>query len=206
MRRAPADPATLDNPFGPRLSPMSSVRSVTHVSGSDNGTFGAGEGIRTLDPNLGNVPELSTPLYPAALQRIYDTDIEPLFSLRSMPNAADSTPRPDLKCFHSASNPPMIGEWKQISRRALESHGKGQQAHGRRSETFEGWGQGFGELPLGFGAPRLRCSGQPGGSQELHRAIPDPRGPASAHRDRPLRDDDAGTGSGGCLGHSERRR
>ena len=28
--------------------------------------FGAGEGIRTLDPNLGKVPERSTPWYPAA--------------------------------------------------------------------------------------------------------------------------------------------
>ena len=28
--------------------------------------FGAGEGIRTLDPNLGNVPQRSTPHYPAA--------------------------------------------------------------------------------------------------------------------------------------------
>ena len=28
--------------------------------------FGAGEGIRTLDPNLGKVPERSTPGYPAA--------------------------------------------------------------------------------------------------------------------------------------------
>ena len=43
----------LDNPFGPRLSPMSQVRCVTHVSGPDPRIFGAGEGIRTLDPNLG---------------------------------------------------------------------------------------------------------------------------------------------------------
>ncbi len=34
---------------------MSWVRSVTHVSGLDNDLFGAGEGIRTLDPNLGKV-------------------------------------------------------------------------------------------------------------------------------------------------------
>jgi hypothetical protein len=27
---------------------------VTHVSGMDKPEFGAGEGIRTLDPNLGN--------------------------------------------------------------------------------------------------------------------------------------------------------
>ena len=27
--------------------------------------FGAGEGIRTLDPNLGKVPEGLTPQYPA---------------------------------------------------------------------------------------------------------------------------------------------
>ncbi len=46
---------TIDNPFGSRLSPMSWVRSVTHVSGPDNEKFGAGEGIRTLDPNLGKV-------------------------------------------------------------------------------------------------------------------------------------------------------
>jgi hypothetical protein len=30
---------TIDNPFGTRLSPMSSVRSVTHVSGSDTIDF-----------------------------------------------------------------------------------------------------------------------------------------------------------------------
>jgi hypothetical protein len=31
------------------------VRSVTYVSGLDIGNNGAGEGIRTLDPNLGKV-------------------------------------------------------------------------------------------------------------------------------------------------------
>jgi hypothetical protein len=45
----------LDNPFGPRLLPMSEVQSVTHVSGSDTLCFGAGDGIRTHDPNLGKV-------------------------------------------------------------------------------------------------------------------------------------------------------
>jgi hypothetical protein len=34
-RRAAAAVAVLDNPFGTRLSPMSQVRSVTHVSGLD---------------------------------------------------------------------------------------------------------------------------------------------------------------------------
>ena len=34
---------------------MSQVRSVTYVSGLDNSSIGAGEGIRTLDPNLGKV-------------------------------------------------------------------------------------------------------------------------------------------------------
>jgi hypothetical protein len=34
---------------------MSQVRSVTHVSGLDNLENGAGEGIRTLDPDLGKV-------------------------------------------------------------------------------------------------------------------------------------------------------
>ncbi len=35
----------LDNPFGPRLSPMLPVRSVTHVSGLDPEDFGRGERI-----------------------------------------------------------------------------------------------------------------------------------------------------------------
>ena len=34
---------------------MSPVRSVTYVSGLDSSDIGAGEGIRTLDPNLGKV-------------------------------------------------------------------------------------------------------------------------------------------------------
>ena len=41
--------------FGPRLSSMSWVRAVTYVTGPDNPETGAGEGIRTLDPNLGKV-------------------------------------------------------------------------------------------------------------------------------------------------------
>ncbi len=40
----------IDNPFGPRLSPMSQVRSVTHVSGPDNEMFGGRCRIRTYDP------------------------------------------------------------------------------------------------------------------------------------------------------------
>ena len=39
----------------PRMSPLSRVQSVTHVSGLDKGENGAGEGIRTLDPDLGKV-------------------------------------------------------------------------------------------------------------------------------------------------------
>ena len=47
-------PETLDNPFGTRLSPMSQVRSVTHVSGPDKARTGAAEGIRTPDPRITN--------------------------------------------------------------------------------------------------------------------------------------------------------
>ena len=36
-----------DNPFGTRMSPMSQVRSVTHVSGSDNAQFGGEGGVPT---------------------------------------------------------------------------------------------------------------------------------------------------------------
>ena len=39
---------TIDNPFGARLSPMSWVRSVTYVSGSDLIIPGGEGGIRTL--------------------------------------------------------------------------------------------------------------------------------------------------------------
>ena len=38
---------TIDNPFGTRLSPMSQVRSVTHVSGPDKVIYGGRGGIRT---------------------------------------------------------------------------------------------------------------------------------------------------------------
>jgi hypothetical protein len=40
----------LDNPFGPKVYPMSPVRSVTYVSGPDPEKYGAPGGIRTPDP------------------------------------------------------------------------------------------------------------------------------------------------------------
>ena len=40
---------TIDNPFGPGVSPMSQVQSVTYVSGSDPSENGSGGGIRTPD-------------------------------------------------------------------------------------------------------------------------------------------------------------
>ena len=40
---------TIDNPFGTRLSPMSSVHSVTHVSGPDPFENGATSRTRTDD-------------------------------------------------------------------------------------------------------------------------------------------------------------
>ena len=43
----------LDNPFGPRLSPMSQVRSVTYLSGSDKCESGAPDRIRTCGVCLG---------------------------------------------------------------------------------------------------------------------------------------------------------
>jgi hypothetical protein len=43
---------SLENPFGPKVLPMSSVRRVTHVSGLDNLRGGAPGGIRTPDPLL----------------------------------------------------------------------------------------------------------------------------------------------------------
>jgi hypothetical protein len=49
---ASSDPATLDNPFGTRLSPMSQVRSVTYVSGLDKFEHGERGGTRTLDPMI----------------------------------------------------------------------------------------------------------------------------------------------------------
>ena len=42
----------IDSPFGTRLSPMSQVRSVTHVSGLDKAKAGGDGGIRTLDRAL----------------------------------------------------------------------------------------------------------------------------------------------------------
>ncbi len=42
-------PATIDNPFGTRLSPMSWVRPVTYVFGLDNAAAGGEGGIRTPD-------------------------------------------------------------------------------------------------------------------------------------------------------------
>jgi hypothetical protein len=43
-----------DSPFGTRWSPVSWVRSVTDVSGPDNGRSGAAEGTRTPDPLITN--------------------------------------------------------------------------------------------------------------------------------------------------------
>jgi hypothetical protein len=42
----------LDNPFGTRLSPMSQVRSVTHVFGLDRVKMVAGEGLEPPTPGL----------------------------------------------------------------------------------------------------------------------------------------------------------
>ena len=44
----------LENPFGPKLLPMSPVRSVTHVSGPDTEIYGGRQGIRTPDPRVAN--------------------------------------------------------------------------------------------------------------------------------------------------------
>ncbi len=46
---------TIDNPFGTSLSPLAQGQSVTCVFSMGNWKTGAGEGIRTLDPNLGKV-------------------------------------------------------------------------------------------------------------------------------------------------------
>ena len=40
-----ADLQPIDNPFGPRLAPMSQVRSVTHVSGPGNCAMVAEPGL-----------------------------------------------------------------------------------------------------------------------------------------------------------------
>ena len=48
----------IDNPFGPGLSPMSLVQSVTHVSGLYIWKTGAGEGNRTLVCSLGSYVKL----------------------------------------------------------------------------------------------------------------------------------------------------
>jgi hypothetical protein len=57
------------------------------------------------------------------------------------PNGAGFAPRPDLMCFHSASDQLIIGKWKRRQMEAEIAQGTGilwkdQQAHGRRSETF----------------------------------------------------------------------
>ena len=53
----------LENPFGPKVLPMSSVRSVTHVSGLDPEKYGAPGAIRTPDLLLRRQA-----LYPAELR------------------------------------------------------------------------------------------------------------------------------------------
>jgi hypothetical protein len=45
----------LDNPFGTRLSPCLRYVPLPMSPGRTQWIFGAGEGIRTLDPNLGKV-------------------------------------------------------------------------------------------------------------------------------------------------------
>src|ERR1700745_2112114 len=57
--------ATLDDPIGTRLSPMSPVRLVTYVSGPDMLSSGAPGRIRTSDPQI-----RSLVLYPAELRAL----------------------------------------------------------------------------------------------------------------------------------------
>ena len=45
---------TIDNPFGTRLSPMSQVQTVTHVSGPYKEKAGRSGRIRTCDPLIPN--------------------------------------------------------------------------------------------------------------------------------------------------------
>jgi hypothetical protein len=66
------------------------LRRPSHNALISLGKFGAGEGIRTLDPNLGKVPERSTPWYPAVR---YDTKLydESLSWLTSNPPPVSRT-------------------------------------------------------------------------------------------------------------------
>ena len=59
-----ATPNPPDNPNGTRLSPMSSVRSVTYVSGPDKGFIGRGTRIRTADLQYPKLPRYQAALYP----------------------------------------------------------------------------------------------------------------------------------------------
>ena len=69
---------TIDNPFGTRLSPMSQVRSVTHVSGSDTFAYGGPERIRTSDLRF-----RKPLLYPAELRDRGSSDVAQGFRRRT---------------------------------------------------------------------------------------------------------------------------
>jgi len=63
---------------------------------------GAGEGIRTLDPNLGNGPERPTPQYPAVSITFLTTCFIYLLFKSSPPNTAQNIRDLALKSLFSA--------------------------------------------------------------------------------------------------------
>ncbi len=57
----------LNNPFGPKVLPVSKEHSVTHVSGPDNCAHGAAGGIRTHDIQNHNLALLPAELQPPCI-------------------------------------------------------------------------------------------------------------------------------------------
>jgi hypothetical protein len=82
---------------------MSPVRSVTHVFGLDILDFGAGEGIRTLDPNLGKVKVPDWPVLPRDYLTLLVFDNMVQFSLLLSYGPGRSLPDCASPCFPHAS-------------------------------------------------------------------------------------------------------
>ncbi len=89
---------TIDNPFGTRLSPMSQVQTVTHVSGPYKEKAGRSGRIRTCDPLIPNQVRYQAALHSEAVTlhclEISARERNPRNRARSQDGRAEAVPRP----------------------------------------------------------------------------------------------------------------
>jgi hypothetical protein len=62
-------PQPLDNPFGPKVLPMSQEQAVTHVSGSDRAMFGSSGRTRTYNISVTPLNLTPSPAWPPWTER-----------------------------------------------------------------------------------------------------------------------------------------